>query len=88
MLITFSFIENLYGVHTLVLQTDFSNFGADDHKLISQTLEGLEIGILVNNVGMHYSYPQPFNEVRSVLILPPKFSCHTLTHNNKLKIMG
>ncbi|XP_007941266.1 very-long-chain 3-oxoacyl-CoA reductase-like [Orycteropus afer afer] len=47
-------IERLHGVLTRVMQTDFTG-GLEIYGAIEEGLKGLEIGVLVNNVGMVYS---------------------------------
>ncbi|XP_018960136.2 hydroxysteroid (20-beta) dehydrogenase 2 [Cyprinus carpio] len=46
-------IESRYKRQTRVIQTDFTE-GHSIYSAIAQQLEGLQIGILVNNVGMNY----------------------------------
>uniref|UniRef100_A0A671L605 Very-long-chain 3-oxoacyl-CoA reductase-like n=1 Tax=Sinocyclocheilus anshuiensis TaxID=1608454 RepID=A0A671L605_9TELE len=46
-------IESRYKRQTYVIQTDFTE-GHSIYSAITQQLEGLQIGILVNNVGMNY----------------------------------
>ncbi|XP_070700135.1 hydroxysteroid (20-beta) dehydrogenase 2 [Pempheris klunzingeri] len=47
-------IEDLYGRKTRTIQVDFTD-GHSIYPAIAKELQGLEIGILVNNVGMSYS---------------------------------
>ncbi|KAI4879482.1 hypothetical protein NFI96_010367 [Prochilodus magdalenae] len=47
-------IESQYGRQTRVIQADFTE-GQSIYPAIAQQLKGLEIGILVNNVGMNYA---------------------------------
>ncbi|XP_076867029.1 hydroxysteroid (20-beta) dehydrogenase 2 [Brachyhypopomus gauderio] len=47
-------IESQYGRHTRVIQADFTE-SQSIYPAIAQQLEGLDIGILVNNVGMNYA---------------------------------
>ncbi|XP_076131209.1 hydroxysteroid (20-beta) dehydrogenase 2 [Alosa pseudoharengus] len=47
-------IENRYGRQTRVIQTDFTE-GHQIYPAIAKNLKGLNIGILVNNIGLNYS---------------------------------
>uniref|UniRef100_A0A3B3RLT3 Hydroxysteroid (20-beta) dehydrogenase 2 n=1 Tax=Paramormyrops kingsleyae TaxID=1676925 RepID=A0A3B3RLT3_9TELE len=47
-------IESMYGRQTRIIQTDFTE-GPQIYPRIAEKLQGLEIGILVNNVGMNYA---------------------------------
>ncbi|XP_067318544.1 very-long-chain 3-oxoacyl-CoA reductase-like [Anolis sagrei] len=52
-------IEQLYGRSTKVIQADFTG-GSEIYESIHKALEGLEIGVLVNNVGMNQTLPLEF----------------------------
>ncbi|KAK2164026.1 hypothetical protein LSH36_70g05033 [Paralvinella palmiformis] len=65
-------IEKKYGVKTKSLAYDFSD---DDsiYQSIKRGVTGLDIGILVNNVGMSYGYPEYYMELKdemTKIILP------------------
>ncbi|XP_055798451.1 very-long-chain 3-oxoacyl-CoA reductase-like isoform X2 [Salvelinus fontinalis] len=47
-------IESQHGRQTQIIQTDFTE-GHDIYPAIAEALRDLDIGILVNNVGMNYS---------------------------------
>ncbi|KAM7198839.1 hypothetical protein V8F33_004853 [Rhypophila sp. PSN 637] len=56
-------IEQKYaGVQTKVLAMDFSEDKASDYERLGQLLQGLDVGILINNVGQSHSIPVPFLE--------------------------
>lgn len=55
-------IESQYKVKTQIITADFSS-GTSIYDGIRQKLQGLNIGILVNNVGLSYGYPEYFTEI-------------------------
>ncbi|CAG5129850.1 unnamed protein product [Candidula unifasciata] len=54
-------IESKYGVKTRVIAADFSS--EDIYDNIERELAGLDVGVLVNNVGVSYEFPQYYAEV-------------------------
>lgn len=56
-------IESKYaGVQTKTLAMDFSQDKAEDYERLKQLLKGLDVGILINNVGQSHNIPTPFLE--------------------------
>lgn len=53
-------IEAEHKVATKIIQTDFTDASPDNYYKIHTELVGLEIGVLINNVGMSYSHPEYF----------------------------
>ena len=47
---------------------DFTTATIDDYSAITEALCDREIGMLINNAGMHYDHPMQFSEVKSHLI--------------------
>ena len=52
-----------YDVIVRIVVVDFSSRGDDIYDGIRTELSGLEIGILINNVGVTYEYPNYFDQV-------------------------
>ncbi|XP_076286080.1 glutathione S-transferase LANCL1 [Lasioglossum baleicum] len=52
-------IEVMYNVKTKVIKLDLSE-GLDTYNVIEKEMFGLEIGVLINNLGMSYPHPEYF----------------------------
>ena len=50
-------------MHTKIIEADFTNDSYDTYHAIEKELYGMEIGILINNVGMSSSHPAYFLEL-------------------------
>ncbi|KAG8233315.1 hypothetical protein J437_LFUL013785 [Ladona fulva] len=55
-------IEKNFNVSTKLIAADFTE-GPATYQKIEKELYGLEIGVLINNVGMSYPYPEYFNDL-------------------------
>lgn len=42
---------------------DYSNFDSKAKKNVKDSIDGLEVGVLINNVGVSYRYPMYFHEL-------------------------
>lgn len=58
----FHLAEVKYAVKTHIIQADFTK-GAEIYEHIAKELEGLEIGVLINNVGMSIKIPERLGQV-------------------------
>ena len=56
--------KNHAGVKIKYVVTDFSNFDEAARNHLYKETKDLDIGILVNNVGMSYRYPRYFHELK------------------------
>lgn len=79
----FRFIEKRYGVRTLVIIHDFNATKLENYSQIAKELAHLDVGILINNAGMHYDYPMEFAKVNEVfrILIPGHLIC--VTQNGK-----
>jgi 17beta-estradiol 17-dehydrogenase / very-long-chain 3-oxoacyl-CoA reductase len=51
------------GVHIKYIVCDYSNFDKKARDAVYKAIQGLDIGVLVNNVGISYRYPVYFHEL-------------------------
>ncbi|CAH0562160.1 unnamed protein product [Brassicogethes aeneus] len=59
-----TYIESNYNVETKTIAVNFTQLEHTYH-LIEKQLTGLDIGILINNVGMSYPYPEYFLDLKN-----------------------
>jgi len=51
------------GVEVKYVVCDYSNFDSKAKATVTKSMENLDIGILINNVGVSYRYPRFFHEI-------------------------
>ena len=56
------FAETKHGVKTKTIAMDFTR-GLSAYGPIKEGLAGLDIAVLINNVGMNYDHPEFFTEI-------------------------
>lgn len=80
-------LETKYKIETKTIAADFTNTDSIYYDIEKQ-LSGMEIGILINNVGMSYSYPEYFLETPSKEKLYPNIiNCNIYSVTNMTKIV-
>lgn len=61
------FSESTFGVKTKIIAVDFGD-GKEIYEKISRELEHIDVGILVNNVGRMYEFPDTLDKIDDDLI--------------------
>ena len=63
-------IADAFDVECISLAIDFSSFGTDSgaHAKVTQAISGLDIGVLINNVGQSYPHPEYYHDIPEDLI--------------------
>ncbi|KAL1493168.1 hypothetical protein ABEB36_011277 [Hypothenemus hampei] len=80
-------ITQKFNVETKIIVTDFTNV-TDIYHNIDKHLHGLDIGILINNVGMSYPYPEYFLDLKNKEeIYDNIVKCNILSVTNMCKIV-
>ena len=62
------FVESSHGVQTKVVQADFSESGQQLYDRIFNQVKNLNVGILINNVGVAYENPEYFCEITTDML--------------------
>lgn len=57
-----------YNVETKYVVVDFAHTDASVWRRVAGALQGLDIGLLINNVGLSYDHPEYFDELEEETI--------------------
>ena len=68
----FRLLEVNYGVQTIIIIANLENFDDEMYKKFNNLSLEIDLGILINNAGLHYHYPQLFNQVINILLTKKK----------------
>lgn len=80
------FPEKKYNVETKTIAADFT----DPEKIyyeIEKQLTGLDIGVLINNVGMSYAHPEYFTDKNNDKIYSNLINCNIFSVTNMCKLI-
>jgi len=61
-------VENFKAKSVEILAIDLGNIREDDYRSIQTVVDQTEIGVLVNNVGVSYDYPQLYHDLKPEFI--------------------
>lgn len=80
-------IETKYNVETKTIAIDFTK-GPEIFNVIQSQIANLNIGILVNNVGMSYIYPEYFHSIQDPdTFLGNVVNCNVVSVTNLCKLI-
>ncbi|XP_065166436.1 very-long-chain 3-oxoacyl-CoA reductase [Atheta coriaria] len=79
-------IVEKYKVNIKTIAVDFTE-GESIYNLIDKNLQGLEIGVLVNNVGMSYPHPEYFLQQKDENLYKNIINCNVLSVTYMCKIV-
>lgn len=82
-------IKSTYKVQVLTVEADFSSTSPDLYNSIARKIEGLDIAVLVNNVGISYNHAQYFDKLEDDLIDKLiNINVYSLTKMTKIVLPG
>ncbi|XP_038053154.1 very-long-chain 3-oxoacyl-CoA reductase-B-like isoform X2 [Patiria miniata] len=83
-------IESKYSVKTKTIAVDFTG-GEEIYTKIAKEVAGLSIGVLVNNVGISYRFPEYFHEIpdrQKMLMNMLNLNCMSVTQMTSIVLPG
>lgn len=82
----FEFSETKYNVETKIVAIDFTK-GPEIYEKVEKAIEGLSVGILVNNVGLSYKHGEYFLDVHSNEFVQNIINCNILSVTSMCKVV-
>jgi 17beta-estradiol 17-dehydrogenase / very-long-chain 3-oxoacyl-CoA reductase len=77
----------MYGVQTKTVAVDFTG-NSEIYEKISKSIEGLEVGVLINNVGLSYANPEYYTDLpNNDKLISDIVTCNVVSITNMCKLI-